>query len=218
MTMAAPKLRLGQLLIDQGLLTEQQLGDALVVQKSTGRMLGEVLVEKKYITPAILASTLAASAGIKVCQLRHGLIDPALLKLVGDEEAERLVAIPMFAVRDTLTVAMGYGPGALDPMFRNLNSSILISSGYTDAWANIIEKLGTHGSNYLPRLAQWFGNTAQSFSDWLDKMNNSGELQHWIDRGIEGLNDLGRVIKETGRIFYGLSKAAADAGHGRPKL
>ena len=81
MTNAAPKVRLGQLLIDQGLLTQQQLADALVVQKSTGRMLGEVLVEKKFITPAILASTLAASAGIKVCQLRHGLIDPALLKL-----------------------------------------------------------------------------------------------------------------------------------------
>jgi type IV pilus assembly protein PilB len=77
-----------------------------MVQKATGRMLGEVLVERQYITPAILASTLAASAGIKVCQLRHGLIDPALLKLVGDEEAERLVAIPMFQVRETLTVAM----------------------------------------------------------------------------------------------------------------
>lgn len=69
-------------------------------------MLGEVLVEKQFITPAILASTLAASAGIKVCHLRHGLIDPALLKLVGDEEADRLVVIPMFLVRDTLTVAM----------------------------------------------------------------------------------------------------------------
>jgi type IV pilus assembly protein PilB len=105
-TLAAPKLRLGQLLIDQGLLTGQQLNDALMAQKATGRMLGEVLVERQYITPAILASTLAASAGIKVCQLRHGLIDPALLKLVGDEEAERLVAIPMFQVRETLTVAM----------------------------------------------------------------------------------------------------------------
>ncbi len=104
--MPAPKLRLGQLLIDQGLITGQQLNDALVLQKATGRMLGEVLVEKQFITPAILASTLAASAGIQVCQLRHGLIDPALLKLVGDEEAERLLVIPMFLVRDTLTVAM----------------------------------------------------------------------------------------------------------------
>jgi type IV pilus assembly protein PilB len=88
------------------LITREQLDDALVQQKLTGRMLGEVLVEKQFITPAILASTLAASAGIKVCHLRHGLIDPALLKLVGDEEADRLVVIPMFLVRDTLTVAM----------------------------------------------------------------------------------------------------------------
>jgi type IV pilus assembly protein PilB len=100
------KPRLGQLLIDQGLLTQQQLDEALAAQRTSGRMLGEVLIEKNFITPAILASTLAASAGIKVCQLRHGLIDPALLKLVGDEEADRLLAIPLFKVRDTLTVAM----------------------------------------------------------------------------------------------------------------
>jgi type IV pilus assembly protein PilB len=101
-----PKPKMGQLLIEQGLLTKEQLDAALALQRSTGRMLGEVLIEHGHITPAILASTLAASAGIQVCQLRHGLIDPQLLKLVGDEEAERLVAIPMFRVRDTLTVAM----------------------------------------------------------------------------------------------------------------
>ena len=106
MSISTLKPRLGQLLIDQGLLTQQQLDEALGAQRSSGRMLGEVLIDKKFITPAILAATLAASAGIKVCQLRHGLIDPALLKLVGDEEAERMLAIPMFKVRDTLTVAM----------------------------------------------------------------------------------------------------------------
>jgi hypothetical protein len=33
------------------------------------------------------------------CHLRHGLIDPALLKLIGEEEAVRLKAIPLFKVR-----------------------------------------------------------------------------------------------------------------------
>jgi type IV pilus assembly protein PilB len=100
------KIRLGQLLIDQGLLTQAQLDIGLELQRTTGRMLGEILVEKQFIAPQILASTLAASAGICVCQLRHGLIDPQLLKLIGDDEAERLTVIPMFKVKDTLTVAM----------------------------------------------------------------------------------------------------------------
>ncbi len=43
---------------------------------------------------------------MKGCQLRHGLIDPSLLKLIGAEEAERLKSIPLFRVRDELTVAM----------------------------------------------------------------------------------------------------------------
>lgn len=105
--MSAPaKLRLGQVLMQQGLLTQVQLDAALAQQHATGRMLGEVLIEQGVITPGILASTLAACAGIRVCQLRHGLIDPQLLKLIGDDEAERLVVIPLFKVRDLLTVAM----------------------------------------------------------------------------------------------------------------
>jgi type IV pilus assembly protein PilB len=43
---------------------------------------------------------------VPFCQLRHGLVDFALLPLIGQEEAERLMAVPMFKVRDTLTVAM----------------------------------------------------------------------------------------------------------------
>ncbi len=106
MIATAPRPRLGQILLDQGLIVREQLDVALEKQRTTGRMLGEVLVESGIITAAILASTLAACAGIRVCHLRHGLIDPQLLKLIGDDEADRLVAIPMFKVRDTLTVAM----------------------------------------------------------------------------------------------------------------
>ena len=48
----------------------------------------------------------ARTLGIPGCQLRHGLIDPAVFKLVGADEAERLLAVPMFKVHGTLTVAM----------------------------------------------------------------------------------------------------------------
>ncbi len=102
----ARKLRIGDLLVDQGLISQAQLNEALAQQKATGKMLGELLVEQRIISSAMLVKTLARALGVAGAQLRHGLIDPALLPLIGAEEAERLKVIPMFKVHDTLTIAM----------------------------------------------------------------------------------------------------------------
>ena len=106
MTKPAPKMRIGDLLIEEGLLSQEQLEQALARQKTTGQMLGEVLAEQGVISGAVLVQTLAKRLGIRGCQLRHGLIDPALIQLIGEEEAERLKVVPLFKVHETLTVAM----------------------------------------------------------------------------------------------------------------
>ncbi|TVS07651.1 MAG: type II secretion system protein GspE [Phycisphaerales bacterium] len=100
------RARVGEVLVERGALTQEQLGHALAQQKATGARLGAVLVEQGVITPGVLVRALAETLGVKGCQLRHGLIDPALLRLVGAEECERLRVIPMFLVRGELTVAM----------------------------------------------------------------------------------------------------------------
>jgi type IV pilus assembly protein PilB len=100
------KLRIGDALVQEGVLSSEQLGRALAQQKATGRMLGELLIEQGIITSASLVHVLAKCLGVKGCQLRHGLIDPAAMKLITPEEAEQLMVIPMFKVHDTLTVAM----------------------------------------------------------------------------------------------------------------
>ncbi len=100
------RIRLGDQLLKDGLISEEQLQRALGEQKRTSRMLGELLVETGVITSGTLARTLARCLGVPSCQLRHGLADPPLLRLIGAEEAERLKVLPMFKVRETLTVAM----------------------------------------------------------------------------------------------------------------
>jgi type IV pilus assembly protein PilB len=103
---AAPKLRLGEELVRSGAITPAQLEQVLLGQRSTGRRLGELLVEQDIVSPAVLLRTLSNCLGVPAVQLRHGLIDPPLLKLIGAEEAERLHALPLFKVRGTLTVAL----------------------------------------------------------------------------------------------------------------
>ncbi len=103
---ASKRLRIGEVLVKEGVLSEQQLKKVLIEQQTAGRPLGEMLVEQGVVSSAALVQLLAKSLGVKGVQLRHGLIDPAVFKMVGADEAERLLAIPLFKVHGTLTVAM----------------------------------------------------------------------------------------------------------------
>jgi len=100
-----PRL-VGEVLISDGHITEEQLSKALAEQRSAGQMLGELLVNQGTISGGTLVQSLAKCLGVRGVQLRHGLMDPSLLSLIGDEEAERMKAIPLFRVHNTLTVAM----------------------------------------------------------------------------------------------------------------
>ena len=106
--MSAPQARvpIGEALIAEGALTEEQLAQALEEQQATGRRLGELLVQSRLVNPAVLVRTLARGLGVRGCVLRHGMVDPALMELIGEDEATRLKVIPMFNVHGTLTVAM----------------------------------------------------------------------------------------------------------------
>lgn len=98
--------KIGEALIADGALTEDQLRKALAEQRSTGRMLGELLVDQGLVSSSALVGALARVQGVAGVRLRHGLIDPPLIQLLGEEECERLRVIPMFRVRGELTVAM----------------------------------------------------------------------------------------------------------------
>jgi type IV pilus assembly protein PilB len=102
----ARRQRVGDALVAEGMISAEQLTEALSRQKEKGQRLGELLVTEGMISEAALVRTLGNCLGVRGCMLRHGLIDPSLLDLIGEEDSRRLKVLPMFRVRDTLTVAM----------------------------------------------------------------------------------------------------------------
>ena len=96
----------GETLIKEGVISDEQLNRALAEQESCKKMFGEVLVDLGIVSAREMLRVLARHLDVPYCELRHGLVDFSLIKLIGEEEAERLVAIPMFMVQNTLTVAM----------------------------------------------------------------------------------------------------------------
>ncbi|MBI1189518.1 MAG: type II secretion system protein GspE [Tepidisphaera sp.] len=101
-----PNRRVGEVLVAEGAITHEQLQKALESQRGDTRMLGELLVAQGLISQQVLVRAMATCLGVPGCVLRHGLIDPGVIRLIGVEECERLKSIPMFKVGRTLTVAM----------------------------------------------------------------------------------------------------------------
>jgi type IV pilus assembly protein PilB len=99
-------VRLGEQLVSDGLITTEQLTEALARQQEAGGRIGGALVGIGAISSAALVQALSHRLGVKGCVLRHGLIDPKVAKCIPKEEAERLKVLPLFRVRDELTVAM----------------------------------------------------------------------------------------------------------------
>lgn len=56
---SAAKRRLGDIFVERGLITDEQLQEALVVQQDTGGRLGEILVERGFITRVALAGVIS---------------------------------------------------------------------------------------------------------------------------------------------------------------
>ena len=89
------KLRLGELLVQQGLITPDQLGIALAEQKQNNIPLGRQLVRLGFITEAAIRDIMARTVGQESIDLAHVVADPEALKLVPQEFARRHHVLPI---------------------------------------------------------------------------------------------------------------------------
>ncbi|MGC8744937.1 MAG: GspE/PulE family protein [Verrucomicrobiia bacterium] len=111
-------MRLGERLVEAGLLTQVQLDLALREQKRTGKYLGEVLSDLGFVQQEVIADFLAREARVKVIKLDKLNVDNELLKLVPFSIAKRLQVIPISKDEKTLTVAMAdpFNVSAIDSL------------------------------------------------------------------------------------------------------
>ncbi|HEY8855744.1 MAG TPA: GspE/PulE family protein [Rugosibacter sp.] len=105
--MARPeKIRLGDLLVQQGLITAEQLKHALDEQKRTGRKLGRVLVESSYATEEGISKALARQLGADFIDLRQFNPKPEHTSLLPESQARRLRALVLSERAGMLLVGM----------------------------------------------------------------------------------------------------------------
>ena len=105
-TAAANALRLGDLLINEGLISKDQLDQALVEQRSSGLRLGYVLVKMGLVQELEITKMLARQYRVPAVDLSRFKVDERILKLIPAEVALKNTVLPLRREGRTLTVAM----------------------------------------------------------------------------------------------------------------
>jgi MSHA biogenesis protein MshE len=103
------KIRIGELLVENGVITSDQLETALVEQKKTGRKLGRTFIELGYVGEDEFIDFLSRQLGVPRIDLSGWKFDPELVQRLPESHARRLRAIVLAERAD------GYLVGMADP-------------------------------------------------------------------------------------------------------
>jgi type IV pilus assembly protein PilB len=108
--MRKSKLKLGEILISEGLLTQSQLEEALRFQKISGRTIGDILVDRGFVKEEELSNTLAKQLDIPYVSIKDGSLKPPkdgeLEKIIPQSFARSQMVLPLSKHLRSLTVAL----------------------------------------------------------------------------------------------------------------
>ena len=105
-TTMAPTDRIGELLVREGLITQDQLAKALADARSNGHRIGYSLITLGFVSEAELTRMLARQYRVPAIDLDRVKVDPRIIKLVPAELALKHLVLPLRRVGRMLTVAM----------------------------------------------------------------------------------------------------------------
>lgn len=120
--------RIGERLVDKGVISEDQLNVALQEKKVSGKLLGEVLVDLGFIDDQTLSAFLAESSGFDIFDPKHTILDGEALQLIEKNVAMKYHILPVSIDEDEAVVAMSdpYDVVAMDTLRRFMPKGVTI--------------------------------------------------------------------------------------------
>ena len=117
------KMRLGDILIQSGIISQEQLENALKLQKVKNKKLGEILIDENILKEEQILGVLEYQLGIPYVDLNKYYIDPKVPKIISESLAKKHNLIPIGMNRGKLMVAMS------DPLDMIAADDIRITTG-----------------------------------------------------------------------------------------
>ena len=177
-TGARKRIRIGDLLVEAGAITEEQLQEALAKQKEEGGRIGNIIMNMGFISRELLITVLTAQTGIDFCEIKSVKIDESVLKLVPDSLVNKYTAMPIGYDENNpniLKVAMA------DPMDLVAVDDISISSGLQ------VEPMLSFEEDLVNTIGKYYGSAqAMEAAEAYRKEQQSGEL---TEAETDQLND-----------------------------
>ncbi|MEA1980571.1 MAG: ATPase, T2SS/T4P/T4SS family [candidate division Zixibacteria bacterium] len=98
--------KIGDLLLEKEYITQDELDEALEEQKTSGKRVGEILIDKGVISEDHLIEAISIRLSIPKISLGSMVLDPIVVQKVPVNIARRYNLIPIFAIGNTLSIAM----------------------------------------------------------------------------------------------------------------
>ena len=152
---AKPQARkpIGRILIERGLISEDQLRIALKEQTRSNLSLGKQLIALGFVTEATLRDALSENLGTKGIDLAHIIIDPAAIRAVPREFAKRHLMFPLEMKRDTARFSVALADPSNVVALDQLRAMLIARTGVT---FEIVSLLASE-SEVIHAIDQYFG-------------------------------------------------------------
>jgi len=168
------KKLLGQMLVDEGLITQDQLKTAIESQKQTGHFLGRILVDLGYIEERDLKRLLSIQAGIEMVDLKNVMIEKKAVEVFPSALAKTYNAIPISLDKNVLTLAVG------DTLSLNIQDDISFVLGYKTKMVLADE------NDIKEAIEVHYGKEIETIDD----------LVKWLAQDIEELEELEAIASQ----------------------
>ncbi len=199
------KLRLGDVLVQQRLISQEQLQQALALQRQTGKKVGRLLIETGIITEELLANGLARQLRVPFVNLKTFPFRADVVKLLPESAARRFRALALEDRGDTLLVAMGdpLDLFAFDELSRLLKRTIAVAAVPESQLALAFDR--------LYRRTEEISGLARALEKDLGEAVDFGELSASV--GIEGAP----VVRLLQSLFEDAVQVGASDVHIEPQ-
>jgi type IV pilus assembly protein PilB len=207
-------VRLGEILLKESLITQDQLDKALEFQRSNGGKLGSCLTKMGFITDDDITGVLSRQYGVPSINLKYYEIDPNVIKLIPQDTALRYQVVPLSRVGSVLTIAM------TDPTNVFAMDDIKFMTGFN------VEPVVASESAIGEAISRFYGGAAASHEELSNLMKNlvdedqelelAAEEQEMDAASLERAAEEAPIIKLVNLILTDSVKRGASDIHVEP--
>lgn len=176
--------RLGELLVRNQLISDDQLANAISEQKKSGIRLGAALVKLGYVQEHDLASFLSKHYGVPSIDLAEFDVDPAVIALIPEEVAQKYQLVPINRAGATLIVAMS------DPSNIFAIDDIKFMTGFN------VEVVVAAEAAIKEAIDQYYDQSS-SMAEALDGLDDLDDLEFVDDVEFDDVNELERASEDA---------------------